>query len=229
MAKVFLTFDDGPGPKTIEIAEILAEANARATFFLVGRNIERYPLAPKKLALLGHSIGVHGHAHSSLRSLPRQEALAELENAKALIAEKAGIAPSFFRPPYGDYDSGVLGAGLSLGLSPLLWSFNPHDWEKIPRIQGSPEKALGLEKARPGDIILFHDSSAKSTDEAKARACFYAENLPSILDFFSSRNLVPAPLEGALSPSYLPYYNLRMAKKILSAKAWLALKGKAFY
>ena len=124
----YLTFDDGPHAEgTGAVLEILREARAQATFFLVGEQVERRPGLAREIAAAGHGIALHCQRHRNLLRLTPGQIRADLERAEHAIAAATGQAPLLHRPPYGIF------SGPSLGLvrrrwRPLLWSRWGHDW-----------------------------------------------------------------------------------------------------
>jgi peptidoglycan/xylan/chitin deacetylase (PgdA/CDA1 family) len=154
---VALTFDDGPHPEgTPAVLEVLARAGARATFFVIGEQVERRPGLVAEVAAAGHLIALHGYRH---RLQPRLRAVAvreDLARGVAAIEDAVGTAPLWHRPPYGIYSPAGLRAARSAGLRPLLWSRWGKDWRKFT----TPRRVAGwaLAGVLPGDVILLHDA-----------------------------------------------------------------------
>ena len=99
---VALTFDDGPHPRyTDEILDLLAEYGAKATFFVIGKNLELYGAATERAVREGHEIGNHTYSHPGLSGLSVSELEREILMNEAIIEEKTGKAPTCFRPPEG--------------------------------------------------------------------------------------------------------------------------------
>jgi peptidoglycan/xylan/chitin deacetylase (PgdA/CDA1 family) len=163
---VALTFDDGPHPEgTPAVLERLAGAGARATFFLIGEQVERRPELAAQVAAAGHVVAVHGYRHRlQLRMSPSQVA-DDIARARAVIedavADGVGGSAIWHRPPYGIYSPAGLRAVRAAGLRPLLWSRWGKDWRKFttpPRIAARATRALV-----PGDVILLHDADFYSS------------------------------------------------------------------
>lgn len=132
---VVLTFDDGPSPYTDRLLELLQQRNARATFFLKTNNLdEAHPehaanrLRVGRIHAAGHEICNHTHSHRRLTQLNHADVRAEMLTAETLIASETGRRAQCMRPPYTDYDDGVLGILGELGYSVILWSFDTGDW-----------------------------------------------------------------------------------------------------
>ena len=151
-----LTFDDGPDPdSTPAVLEALDAANARATFFLVGEQVERHPILARQIAERGHEVALHGFGHTPHEQLGPEDARGDLERGLAVLEQRAGALPTLYRPPYGRFTEGSYRACLELGLEPVLWSGWGCDWEDIaaPRIAELVERDL-----RDRAIVLLHDS-----------------------------------------------------------------------
>lgn len=150
---VALTFDDGPGPYSARIVRALRRAHARATFFLVGRQVALWPGAA---ALERHSgaLGDHTWGHARLTGLDADAVAAQLVSTKRAIERQTHAPVQLFRPPYGAHDRTVDDAARSLGLLQVLWSVDARDFEGIPwyEIAANVERAL-----RPGSIVLMHE------------------------------------------------------------------------
>ncbi|MFC4059079.1 polysaccharide deacetylase family protein [Planomonospora corallina] len=148
---VALTFDDGPGRHTGTLLRHLAKHDARATFFVVGRNAAADPGAVRRTAEAGHEIGNHSWSHRDLTRLSDSGIRADLARADRAIEKATGAAPELFRPPYGALDAGVR---KQAGRPVVLWSVDTLDW----RYRDSATVARRAVKgAKPGAVILFHD------------------------------------------------------------------------
>jgi peptidoglycan/xylan/chitin deacetylase (PgdA/CDA1 family) len=154
---VAVTFDDGPHPQgTPAILEALRDAGARATFFLVGEQVERRPGLAAEIAAAGHAIAVHGYRHRCALRLAPPSFEADLDRGIAAIAEATGVVPAAYRPPYGIFSPAAIGIVRRRGLQTLLWSRWGHDWRA-----GAAAAAIAAEVAeelRGGDVLLLHDA-----------------------------------------------------------------------
>ena len=154
---VALTFDDGPHPEgTPGVLEHLAEAGARATFFLVGEQVLRRRALVAEIVAAGHEVALHGHTHRShLRLTPR--ALREdLRRGEAAVSEAAGRTVRLHRPPYGLYSAASLALVRHRGLEPLLWSRHGRDWS-ARATEHSIAARLGSD-LHPEEVLLLHDA-----------------------------------------------------------------------
>lgn len=154
--KIALTFDDGPNePYTSEILDILKKYNVKATFFVLGKNVERYPDIAKRIVKEGHSIGNHTYDHPYLLVQSKSHIEYQLRKTEQAIVTATGIKPRLFRPPYGVNSSWIYNILKENGYVTVEWSVTGHNGGRdIP-----PEKIIGnvLNKAKNGSIILLHD------------------------------------------------------------------------
>jgi peptidoglycan/xylan/chitin deacetylase (PgdA/CDA1 family) len=153
--RLAITFDDGPHPThTLEICEMLERKGIRATFFVVGRHVRRFPGVVARLAAEGHEIGNHTDLHLPLAFLPRGMIRRELAVTDDLIARATGRGPGFFRPPMGWFNDTVLAEAARMGYRPVIGSIHPHDSRK-PGVKTIVEHVL--RRIEPGAIIILHD------------------------------------------------------------------------
>ena len=160
--KIALTFDDGPHPRYTErILNILDKYGVKATFFVIGVNIQNYPEPLKKIYAAGHEVGNHSFSHDNRRDLDEKSAEYEMKKCDELISKSIGVRPKLFRPPRGVCNQNVVDAARSLGYSVVLWSIDTLDWKGTPSatIVNSVTSDIS-----GGDIILMHDyTSLKNT------------------------------------------------------------------
>jgi peptidoglycan/xylan/chitin deacetylase (PgdA/CDA1 family) len=165
---VALTFDDGPHPEgTPAVLEILEQADIRATFFLVGEQVERRPALAGEIAARGHLIALHGYRHRPQPALPARTVADDLKRGGAAIENAISKQPTWHRPPYGLYSAAGLGAVRTSGLNPLLWSKWGKDWRRLT----TPERIAARATAdlRSGDVILLHDADFYSSTGSHER------------------------------------------------------------
>jgi len=151
---VALTFDDGPHPEfTLKLLEILDKNGIKATFFVVGKQVKKYPEFLREIQKHGHEIGNHTFNHPLLTTLDKAGVINELELNKLEIKKETGLEVHIFRPPSGRYDEKVLEAALSKDFIPVLWSVSGSDYG------ATDQKAVMnnvLASLKDGDIILLH-------------------------------------------------------------------------
>ena len=134
--KVALSFDAAWGnDDTEQLINILKEYDAKATFFVVGAWVDKYPESVKQLSDAGHQIMNHSNTHPNMPSLNNTQKLDELSACNKKIAEITGKAPTLFRPPYGDYDNATIEACETLNMHTIQWDVdtsatasNPHEY-----------------------------------------------------------------------------------------------------
>ncbi|GII75602.1 deacetylase [Sphaerisporangium rufum] len=151
---IALTFDDGPGRYTARSLDILRAHRAKATFFLVGRQVEKYPALARRMVREGHVVGDHTATHPRLTALSDTQIRAQLRDAQDVITRATGRTPDLMRPPYGDTDARVASVAAEFGLSQILWNGSSRDWE-LRDTRAITRKVTGL--ARRDGVILMHD------------------------------------------------------------------------
>jgi peptidoglycan-N-acetylglucosamine deacetylase len=157
---IALTFDDGPGTETPLILDILGQQGVKATFFLCGANVERFPETARRIALEGHAIGNHAYSHTAFIGKSPQWMRRDIEQASSVIEHHLGSHRScsvsslvLFRPPYGIRWFALAGVLRALKLQTVMWDVNSEDWKR------KPEDIFGkvVREAKPGSIVLLHD------------------------------------------------------------------------
>lgn len=159
--RVALTFDDGPHPEmTRRFLALLAEKNVKATFFLLGPNVEKNPDVVKEIVEAGHEVGNHSWNHPVLNKLSPEKIREELEKTSQAIASASGAQVRLVRPPYGSVNKKVEDVCESLGAKIICWSIDTDDWRKTT----TKEKMVETVKKniRDGAIVLMHDRFEKS-------------------------------------------------------------------
>ncbi len=155
---VALTFDDGPGPYTPLALRILRRAHAQATFFVVGRNIARFPGELRKETALA-VVGDHTWDHVDLAVQPQAVATAQIVRTAAVEQSQTGRRTLLFRPPYGAHTRAIDAIARKLGLLEVIWNVSSADsagadWQQIGR-----RVTVHL---RPGDIVLMHENRGQT-------------------------------------------------------------------
>lgn len=157
---VALTFDDGPHPEyTYRILRILNFYQAKATFFVVGTEVEKYPQWVKMANQLGMEIGSHTYEHFRLSLLSEEEARYQIEQNQQLIRSLVGYEPLFLRPPGGRVNGQVGRLAAEYGLVIAWWSYNSNDLSD--RTADEIYQSV-VDSVEPGAIILFHDGSEET-------------------------------------------------------------------
>ena len=151
---IALTFDDGPGPYTAQLLDILDQHGAKATFFLIGGKVSAQADVLRRMHARGHQLGNHSWSHPELPKLPVNQIASEIDRTNDAIKQATGVTPSILRPPYGAVNAVVLEQLRLRGMSSILWSVDTRDWADRNSDIVCSRAVAG---ARPGAIILMHD------------------------------------------------------------------------
>ena len=168
---VFLTFDDGPTPGITEwILATLARYDAKATFFVLGKNAEHYPELYRKIIEAGHKIGNHTYSHQKGWGSSLERYIEDVDLANDTLRS------DLFRPPYARVTPSQLRA-VAQRYKIIMWSIISRDYSRSV----SPRKCLHnvTDDLTPGSIVVFHDS------EKSFRNMSYA--LPRTLEYIKSK------------------------------------------
>lgn len=158
--KIAITFDDGPTEFTPKVLDLLEKYNAKATFFCIGKQIEKYPEICKKIHSEGHQLGNHSYSHSnSFGFFSAEKVKGELQKTDLLLQEITGEKNHYFRPPFGVTNPHIAKAVKQLNHIVIGWNIRSLDTviedenKIVKRITG---------KLKSGSIILLHDTSDKT-------------------------------------------------------------------
>jgi peptidoglycan/xylan/chitin deacetylase (PgdA/CDA1 family) len=152
-----LTFDDGPHAEgTPAMLDELSRHGVRATFFLVGEQVERRPALAAEVVAAGHEIGVHCQRHRSLLRLGPRAVRNDLARAADVIGSAAGAEPTLYRPPYGVLNAAALAYARRRGWQTVLWARDGHDWEAKATPESIAERVT--RRVAVGDVLLLHDA-----------------------------------------------------------------------
>ncbi len=162
LKEIALTFDDGPhGAITERLLDLLKNENVRATFFLVGKMVDRYPGLVRRQAAEGHEVANHTYDHLRLPMLPAPAVESQLREGAEAIERVIGSAPRLYRPPGGEYDAATVEATKRLGYVMVLWTDDPGDFAR-PSASVIEERILS--RIRNGSIVLLHDGIPETLD-----------------------------------------------------------------
>lgn len=157
---VALTFDDGPGERTMELLKQFEKYNAHATFFMVGQNVDSHKDAIKKMKEIGCELGNHSYNHASLAKLDAKGLKDQVDKTNDKIKAIAGRGATVLRPPYGAI-GGVMHEKIKMPM--ILWNIDTLDW-KTRNAQKTIDTVMN--NVGDGDIILMHDIHTESVDAA---------------------------------------------------------------
>jgi peptidoglycan/xylan/chitin deacetylase (PgdA/CDA1 family) len=156
MTRLALTFDDGPGPWTAPILDLLKAHDAHATFFLIGERVDEHPDIVRRIVAAGHELGNHTFSHPWLaRDCTDDAVYEELRRANEAIARVAGEPPRRFRAPHYDVDARVERIAAELDLTHTRGDVTPPDWRE--GIGAQVLATLILQQARADAVIGLHD------------------------------------------------------------------------
>lgn len=189
-AHVALTFDDGPAAtSTPAVLDSLDRLGWRATFFLLGSEVDRKPELAAEVAARGHEVALHGYHHANHLWHAPPWVAADVRRGYDRVSEAAGAAPRWFRPPYGALAASSIAAARRCGLKTVLWTTWGRDWR---RDATGPTVAAEVEATfRPGATVLLHDSDVTSAP-GSWRATLAA--LPLLSERWGAAGLAVGPL-----------------------------------
>ncbi|HTM85023.1 MAG TPA: polysaccharide deacetylase family protein, partial [Mycobacterium sp.] len=159
---VALTFDDGPSPYTDRLLRILNDADARATFFLIGNKVAADPAGARRIAGAGMEIGSHTWEHPDMTAIPPADLGAQFSRANDAISSATGSTPTLWRPPGGLTDAAVNARAAEFGLAGILWDVIPFDW--INDADTAATRYMLMTQIKPGSVVLFHDTYSSTVD-----------------------------------------------------------------
>ena len=153
--EIALSFDDGPHPRlTPVILDILEEYGVKATFFMVGENVDYYPDAARAVVEAGHEIGNHTFSHRKFNRMSEHEMLDEIHACEQAISSVSDSPVHLIRPPEGQMNEAMRRVIGSLDYRIILWDVDTRDWAHTPPAEISRHI---LDTVQAGDIILMHD------------------------------------------------------------------------
>lgn len=194
-AGVLLTFDDGPHPEgTPAVLAALEHERARAVFFMVGEQVERFPQLASEVAAAGHEIALHGYRHRNQMRVTPHWLADDLRRGVHAIGAATGRAPALYRPPYGIFTLPGLRLARRARWTPLLWSTWGRDWRA--RTDAHEIATLATRDASAGDVILLHDADWYSAGGSHRRT---AAAVPIVLEALARRGLYPTGSGSAAS------------------------------
>lgn len=162
--KIAISFDAAWGNDDTEtLINILKEYDAKATFFVVGAWVDKYPESVKQLSDAGHQVHNHSNTHPHMPSISGVQKTDELNSCNQKIASVTGKTPTLFRAPYGDYDNATIEAAESLGMYVVQWDVDSLDWKDNATPDSICKRVTS--KVKNGSIVLFHND-ADHTPEA---------------------------------------------------------------
>ena len=184
---VSISFDAAWGNEdTQELIDILGQYHVKATFFVVGDWVEKYPESVKALHDAGHEVMNHSNTHAHFSQLSTDEIIADVTACNDKIEAVTGVRPTLIRPPYGEYDDHVITAIRSMGMEPIQWDVDSLDWKELSASEITERVTT---RVQPGSIVLFHNA-ALHTPEA----------LPGILEALLQEGYTFVPISELILP-----------------------------
>ncbi len=159
---IAVTFDDGPhGDRTIRLLGLLRQLDVKATFFVVGKMVDKFPELVREELSQGHEVGNHTYDHVNLDDLTGPQVALEYRRCSDAIEHATGTRPKFCRPPGGRFDLEVLKAAADQGLWTVLWTDDPGDFA-----QPDPKVLVDRldRQLKDGGILLLHDGIPETMD-----------------------------------------------------------------
>lgn len=200
---VALTFDDGPSVYTRQILDTLARYDVKATFFMIGRNVESHPDIARRVVAEGHAIGNHTYTHPLWAPAePPAMFKKELDKTTIALQRATGVTPVYFRPPHGWRSPWMMGLARKQGYTVVTWTVSPDDWMAV---NAKTIESRVLSKACGGAIILLHDG-LEAKQDPKRRETVTA--LPAIIVALKERgyHFVTIPELVAASEQNMPQF-----------------------
>lgn len=159
--RIALTFDDGPSRKnTAVLLDALKERNVKATFFVLGLNVVKYPDLVKRMVDEGHEVGNHTYSHKNLFQLDDDEIKEEIDITNNLIKDITGSNPKIFRPSYGNYNENIKNIA---NMEVVNWTIDSLDW-RLKNTKKIYNRVIY--KLKGNDIVLLHDIYKTSVNAA---------------------------------------------------------------
>jgi peptidoglycan/xylan/chitin deacetylase (PgdA/CDA1 family) len=159
---VALTFDDGPGPYTDRLLQILKDDDAKATFFLIGNKVAANPAGAKRIADAGMEIGCHTWEHPNMTTIPADDIAGQFSRANDAITAATGRTPTLWRPAGGLSNDAVRQVAGRFGLAEILWDVIPFDWANDSNTAAT--RYMLMTQIKPGSVVLFHDTYSSTVD-----------------------------------------------------------------
>ena len=184
-----LSFDAAWGNEdTQHLIEILGKYHIKATFFVVGAWVDKYPESVKALSDAGHEVMNHSNAHDHMTKLSREAIIADIQTCNDKIEAVTGKRPTLIRPPYGEYDDNVISAIRSIDMEPIQWDVDSLDWKDLSAAEITKRVT---EQVQPGSIVLFHNAALHTPEALDGIIQYLMQNGYSFLPI--SQLILPQP------------------------------------
>lgn len=163
--KVALSFDAAWGADdTDSLLATLEKHHVKATFFLVGDWVRKYPEQVKRIAEAGHDIGNHSDKHPHMNSMSKEQITDDIMKAHSATKELLGVDMKLFRPPFGEYNNTVMETLKECGYYVIQWDVDSLDWKEYG-LENLIDTVVNHKNLGDGSIVLMHNN-AKYTKDA---------------------------------------------------------------
>ena len=220
--KVSISFDAAWGnEQTKSLLETLDKYKVKATFFLVGDWVRKYPDDVKAIANAGHDVGNHSNTHPYMTQIGIDKMKEEIESCSADIEQLIGKKTTLFRPPYGDYDNNVVDTVNNLGMYCVQWDVDSLDWKGLSKEEMCSRIKNNIQS---GSIVLMHNGGENTPD---ALPSMISKNSSETAKASSSEAVkqTAAPMESAAS-SGAGSSMMSTSSKMTSSVVNQGVKGK---
>ena len=178
---VSLTFDAAWGNEdTQTLIDILGRYGVKATFFVVGDWVDKFPESVKALHDAGHEVMNHSNGHPHMAKLSAQKIIDEVSTCNDKIEAVTGVRPTLFRCPYGEYDDNVISTIRALDMVAIQWDTDSLDWKNLTAAEITKRVTA---KVKPGSIVLFHNAGLHTP-----------EALPGIIEYLQREGYTIVPV-----------------------------------
>jgi peptidoglycan/xylan/chitin deacetylase (PgdA/CDA1 family) len=185
---VCLTFDDGPDTDwTPRVLDILAAAQVHATFFMIGRQVRRWPELARRVAAAGHEVANHTFSHRHPWWMSTRAARSEVRDGTASLSDVLGVRARFYRAPHGRRRRCMTEEAHGAGQAVAGWNRSAIDWGMLGSAQGIARR---LERVADGTVLLMHDGRNQHN-----RPDQLVQVLPQFLALLASRGLRTSKLD----------------------------------
>lgn len=182
---VALTFDDGPWPdSTMKIVETLDRYDVKATFFMLGRQVKKYPATVRRIEAGGHLLASHSYSHKYFSKVSAAKVRSEIAKGRNIIKKTTGVYTPWIRPPYGAMNAQAWREARKMKARVVMWDVDPQDWKK-PGAKKIADRVV--KNVKPGSVVLLHDGGGDRTQTIKA--------LPSIIARLKAKGYVFVTIE----------------------------------
>ncbi len=190
--KIALSFDDGPSVGyTQQVLDILHHYNIKATFFVTGENLNRFPEIARAALEAGHTLANHSYAHSHNAGLsPENRWTQSIERTNQLFAEHLGFRPRLFRPPYGEISNEQVAFIYGKGMQTILWSMDTRDWYNTQ--EGGTQIIVDAVNTHMHEesIVLMHDAPQQRQNSVDALDDIIIHHLENGYEFVTIDKLI---------------------------------------